>query len=174
MAETRVVVWSRSVLVALRTLGVVDVRIPMEWIPRNLRVCSVRDATVPLPKIRTIPLSGILVNKQKEVKSMWWPRGWRCWWWYMNPYMYPPYLPYVQAPQQPSQPAPQPTQPATVPYYPLPPFMPPPPTPEQEIEALEAYKSELEEELKGIEARIKELRESLGKGSSGQPSETGK
>jgi hypothetical protein len=38
--------------------------------------------------------------------------------------------------------------------------LPPAPTPEQELEALEAYKDELEEELKGIEARIKELKES--------------
>jgi len=52
--------------------------------------------------------------------------------------------------------------------------MPPPPAPEQEIEALEAYKAEIEEELKGIEARIKELKESLTKGSGGQPPETGK
>jgi|GEM_PF-3442301 len=48
---------------------------------------------------RTIPVTG---------KNMWWPRGWRCWWWYMNPYMM--YPPYWQAPQQPSQTAQQPTQ----------------------------------------------------------------
>jgi hypothetical protein len=114
-------------------------------------------------------------NKLKEVKSMWWPRGRRCWWWYMYPYSYPPYPPYVQAPQQPSQPAQQPTQqPPVAPYYPLPPFMPPPPTPEQEIEALEAYKAEIDEELKGIEARIKELKESLTKESGGQLPETRK
>ena len=89
--------------------------------------------------------------------------------------MYPPYLPYVQAPRQPSQPAQQPTQqPLVAPYYPLPSFMPPPPTLEQEIEALEAYKAEIEEEFKGIEARIKELRESLTKESGDQPSDTGK
>ena len=77
---------------------------------------------------------------------MWWPRGWRCWWWYANPYlMYPPYAL----------------------YYPLPPFTPPPPSPEQEIEALEAYRAELEEELKSVEARIKELRESLKSSESG-------
>jgi hypothetical protein len=52
--------------------------------------------------------------------------------------------------------------------------MPPPPTPEQEIEALEAYKAEIEDELKGIEARIKELKESLIKESGGQPPEAGK
>jgi len=33
------------------------------------------------------------------------------------------------------------------------------PTSKEELEALEAYKSELEGELKGTEARIKELRE---------------
>lgn len=32
-------------------------------------------------------------------------------------------------------------------------------TPESEIEALEAYKADLEEELRGVEARIKELKE---------------
>jgi len=52
--------------------------------------------------------------------------------------------------------------------------MPPPPTPEQEIEALEAYKTEIEEELKSIEARIKELRESLTKESGGESSKTEK
>jgi hypothetical protein len=52
--------------------------------------------------------------------------------------------------------------------------MPPPPTPEQEIESLEAYKTEIEEELKSIEARIKELKEYLIKESGGQPSETEK
>jgi hypothetical protein len=46
--------------------------------------------------------------------------------------------------------------------------VPSPPTPEQEIEALEAYKADLEEELKGIEARIKELRESSTKGGEGE------
>lgn len=70
---------------------------------------------------------------------MWWP------WGYANPYMYPSY-PYAPAP-----------------------FMPPPPTPEQEIEMLEAYKAEIEEELKGIDARIKELRDLLAKKQSGQP-----
>lgn len=100
-----------------------------------------------------------------------WPRGRRCRWWYM----YPPYLPYVQAPQQPPQPTPQPTQqPPAAPYYPLPPFAPLPPTPEQEIEALKAYKVEIEEDLKGIEARIKEQKESLTKESGGQPPETEK
>jgi hypothetical protein len=38
-----------------------------------------------------------------------------------------------------------------------------PPTPEQEIEALEAYKVEIEDELKGVEARISELRGALPK-----------
>ena len=104
---------------------------------------------------------------------MWWPRGRRCWWRYMNPYMYPPYSPYVQAPQQPPQPTQQPTQQPLAAPYPLPPFMPPPSTPEQEIETLEAYKAEIEEELKGIYARIKELKESLTKESGGQPSDTG-
>jgi hypothetical protein len=52
--------------------------------------------------------------------------------------------------------------------------MPPPPTPEQEIEALEAYKAEIEEELKGIDARIKELKESPIKESGGESSEIGK
>jgi len=84
----------------------------------------------------------------------------------MNPYMYPPYSQYVQAPQQTTQ---QPAQqPLVAPYYPLPPFVPPPPTPEQEIEALEEYKADIEEELKGIEARIKELRESLTKSGEGE------
>ena len=46
-------------------MGAVDVRIPMEWIPRNIWICSVPDATVPLPEICTIPLPGILVNKMK-------------------------------------------------------------------------------------------------------------
>jgi uncharacterized protein YicC (UPF0701 family) len=46
--------------------------------------------------------------------------------------------------------------------------MPPLPTPEQEIEALEAYRADLEEELRGVEARIKELRESLTKGGEGE------
>jgi hypothetical protein len=75
--------------------------------------------------------------------------------------MYPPYSPYQQVPQQPIQ---QPAQqlPAA-PYYALPPFMAPPPTPEQEIETLNAYRAEIEEELKGVEARIKELKESLTK-----------
>jgi len=50
-----------------------------------------------------------------------------------------------------------------MPYFPVPPFVPPPPTPEQEIEALEAYKAEIEEELKGVEARISELRGALTK-----------
>ncbi len=104
---------------------------------------------------------------------MWWPRRGRCWWWYMNPYMYPSYPPYAQAPQQPLQTAPQPAQQPSVPYYPLPPFVPPPPTPEQEIEALEGYKADIEEELKGVEARIKELREALTKESGNQPSESG-
>jgi hypothetical protein len=75
-------------------------------------------------------------NKQKEVGRMWWPRGWG----YMNPYMHPLYSPYAPAP-----------------------FMPPQPTPEQEIEMLETYKAEIEEELKGVEARIKELRDLLAK-----------
>ncbi len=86
----------------------------------------------------------------------------------MNPHMYPPYPPHVQVPQQSPQPAQQP------PYYPPPPFMPTPSTPEQEIEALEAYKAEIGEELKGIEARIKELGESLTKGPGGQPPESRK
>ncbi len=46
-------------------MGVEDVRIPMEWVPRNLWIFSVPDATVYLPKICTIPLPGILVNKMK-------------------------------------------------------------------------------------------------------------
>jgi hypothetical protein len=87
----------------------------------------------------------------------------------MNPYMYSPYSPYVQAPQQPPQTAQQPAQQHPVaPYYPLPPFVPSPPTPEQEIKALEEYKADIEEELNGIEARIKELRESLTKGGEGE------
>ncbi len=148
-------------------------------LPEHLRIPQlwVWLSRVPVPhrNVSTVPLPGILINKRKEVKSMWWPRGRRCWWWYMYPYSYPPYPPYVQAPQQPSQPAQQPTQqPPVAPYYPLPPFMPPPPTPEQEIEALEAYKAEIDEELKGIEARIKELKESLTKESGGQPPETRK
>ena len=67
--------------------------------------------------------------------------------------MYPPYLPYAQAPQQPAQQFP------VAPYLPAPPFVSPQPTPEQEVEALEAYKAEIEEETRGVEARIKELRE---------------
>jgi len=63
-----------------------------------------------------------------------------------------------QAPQQPSQTAQQPMP------YPFPPFLLPPPTPEQEIQMLEAYKAELEEELKSVEARIKELKELATKG----------
>jgi hypothetical protein len=35
----------------------------------------------------------------------------------------------------------------------------PSPTPKEELEALEAYKNELGEELKGIEAKIRELKE---------------
>jgi hypothetical protein len=91
----------------------------------------------------------------------------------MNPHvMYPPYLPYVQAPQQPSeQPA---QQPSAAPYYPLPPFMSTLPAPDQEIEALEAYKTEIEEELKSVEARIKELKDSLARESGGEPSKTAK
>lgn len=68
--------------------------------------------------------------------------------------------PYFQVPQQPSQQS-QPVPAA--PYLPAPLFVTPPSTPEQEIEALEAYKANLEEELKGVEARLKELRESLTK-----------
>jgi len=45
--------------------------------------------------------------------------------------------------------------PALFPYKPS-------PTSKEELEALEAYKGELEEELKGVEARIKELRETKG------------
>jgi hypothetical protein len=92
----------------------------------------------------------------------WLPR-----WWWAYPsaygpfsYGYPSVSPaYWQAPQQPSQTAQQPTTP-----YPFPPFLPPPPTPEQEIQTLEAYKAELEEELKSVEARIKELKELATKG----------
>ena len=84
---------------------------------------------------------------------MWWPRGRRCWC-----HTYPPY--YAQAPQQPSQSSQQPAQQFPVaPYLPAPPFVSPQPTPEQEVEALEAYKAEIEEETRGVEARIKELRE---------------
>ena len=45
-------------------------------------------------------------------------------------------------------------------WYPTAPFpyKAPSPTPKEELEALEAYKSELEEELKGVEARVRELR----------------
>lgn len=81
---------------------------------------------------------------------MWWPRGW---WWYINPYvMYPSYWR-----------VPQPAQPVPGVPYPPPPFLPPPPTPEDEIEALEAYKAELEEELRSVEARIRELRDFIAK-----------
>jgi len=84
---------------------------------------------------------------------MWWPRGWGCWWWYINPYvMYPSYWR-----------VPQPAQPVPGVPYPPPPFLPPPPTPEDEIEALEAYKAELEEELRSVEARIRELRDFIAK-----------
>ncbi|KUO43239.1 MAG: hypothetical protein APU95_00005 [Hadesarchaea archaeon YNP_N21] len=118
---------------------------------------------IPIRDLPTVPLPRLLVSKQKEVKNMWWPRRWRCWW-YMNPYMtHPPYPPYWQVPQQPPQTAQQPTQQPLLPPYSFPPFL-PPPTPEQEIEALEAYKADLEEELRGVEARIKELKESLTKG----------
>jgi len=100
---------------------------------------------------------------------MWWPRGRRCWWWYMNP----PYLPYAQVPQQSSQTAQQPTQQPIAPFYQPVPFVPTPPTPEQEIEMLESYKADLEGELRGMEARIKELRDSI-QGPSGEPSESEK
>ncbi|MBC7219501.1 MAG: DUF5320 domain-containing protein [Hadesarchaea archaeon] len=115
-----------------------------------LWICGIRPT---LPHI-----SGILVTKRKEVKNMWWPgfgrgRG-RCWW-----YLHSLYFPYLQAPQQPLQPS-QPL--LAAPYLPVPPFV-SPPTLEQEIEALEAYKADLEEELRGVEARIKELRESMTK-----------
>jgi len=99
---------------------------------------------------------------------MWWPRGRRCWW-----YMYPPYLPYAQAPQQSLQTAQQPTQQPIAPFYPPAPFVPPPPTPDQEIEMLESYKVDLEEELRGVEARIKELRDSIQEPSD-EPSESEK
>ncbi len=181
MAETQADVWLRKrirlggqmVGQSLRLRPLPMASEVVVGLPRRLRIPWLR---IPLRGVSAVLLPGIQVNKQKEVKSMWWPRGRRCWWWYMNPYMmYPPYPPYVQAPQQPSQPAQQPAQqPPAAPYYPLPPFIPPPPTPEQEIESLEAYKAEIEEELKGIEARIKELRESLAKESGGQPPETGK
>lgn len=41
------------------------------------------------------------------------------------------------------------------------------PTPEQEIEVLEAYKREVEEGLREIDVRIKELRDLLAKKQSG-------
>jgi len=78
--------------------------------------------------------------------------------------MYPSYFSYAQVPQQFSKISQQPAQPfPATRYFPVPPFMPPPPTPEQEIEALEAYKANPEEELQGVEARIKELGKHLTK-----------
>jgi len=48
-------------------------------------------------------------------------------------------------------------------WYPAAPFpYKPSPAPKEELEAPEAYKGELQEELKGVEARIKELRETKG------------
>jgi hypothetical protein len=45
--------------------------------------------------------------------------------------------------------------------YGFPPYYTPSPPPEEEHAALEEYKKDLEEELKGIEARIEELKSAL-------------
>jgi len=81
----------------------------------------------------------------------------------MNPYAM--YLPYsqTQQPAQTTQQSPQQQVPTTPYYPPVPMFFPPSPPPEQEIEMLEAYKSDLEEELRGVEARIGELKNLLEK-----------
>ncbi len=47
------------------------------------------------------------------------------------------------------------------PYYGPPPWA-QPPSPEDELKALEEYKRWLEEELKGVEARIEELKKAKG------------
>ena len=86
-----------------------------------------------------------------------WRRGWK---WYQQPYRSrsegeetPP--PPAQWPPYP----PSPWYPPVIPPYPY--YPPPPPTPEDELRMLEAYKRELEEELKSVEERIKELKKLL-------------
>jgi hypothetical protein len=62
LAEAGMAIRARGVLEALRTMGMVDVRISRSlWVPMDLWIRSLHDAT--------IPLLGILVNQQHEVRK---------------------------------------------------------------------------------------------------------